>query len=118
MGDEESITVGGGGLWTKLRGRDPFLRVVLLLAIAAIGYFVNFNLSKWGEPFDVHKLLMEHRIASHEEHATFQGTLRAYAYIAWICSPHIEDPTLRQNCRDLNLQMPPEVRGMMKTREQ
>lgn len=121
----ESVTVGAGGLWAKLKGRDPFLRFIVLLLTAGLIFLVNFNLRDWGHPFNLQKSFQEHsdflvaeRKARAEEHEEIRKWIRAFLYMNWICSPTITDPKLRTRCQELNLQIPPEVQGMMRDRGQ
>lgn len=124
-GHNESVTVGAGGLWAKLKGREPFLRVLILASMVGVGWLVQFGLAKWGDPFDLKQafqaqshLYMLESEQRRVEHDRFNESIRAHTYIFWLCSPQNRSVELQKKCAELDLQMPPSLRNMMKDRGQ
>lgn len=118
--NNESVTVGAGGMWAKLKGREPFLRVLLLISMLASWYLVNINLARWGNPIDLEATLLAQTnlLVIHDKNQThareaLTEAINRMTYVNWVCSPLNTEVRMKEKCAALDLQMPLGLREMM-----
>lgn len=105
--ESESIEVertsGTPAGWkAKLKGRDPFPYVIILVLLIGIAYMATFNLRMWGEPFDLQKSFRTHNETMDQQHTNYINGVGELTYVMSVCL----NPARMRECEQLRLHMP------------
>lgn len=86
----------------KLRGRDLFPYLVIVLLLAGIGYMATFNLKMWGEPFDLKQSMASHNAAMDYQHTNYVNGVSELTYVMSVCL----NQARQKECENLRIHMP------------
>lgn len=100
---EVERTSGTPSGWkAKLKGRDPFPYVVILMLLAFVAYLATFSLNKWGEPFDMKQSMKHHELSMEQQHGSYLNGVTELTYVMSVCL----NQARQKECERLHLHMP------------
>lgn len=101
--ESESLELGTPAGWkAKLKGRDPFPYVIILILLLGMAYMATFNLKMWGEPFDLQKGFKAHHDLLSEQHTSYMNGVTELTYVMSVCL----NQARAKECERLRLNMP------------
>lgn len=100
--NNQSIEVTGGPVPFKLRGREPFLWLLIVGLLAGVAYLTVFSLGQWGTPIDLGKTMKDMQ----ESHTAIVEAQNEGTYVLSVCL----NANRKKECEQLNLQMPDSLR--------
>ncbi len=102
---EESVETSVLGVPLRLRGKDLFPWILVVILLGALAWMVNFSLGMWGQPIDLHAQFLNHRDETAKEHKQVGGEVDSLNYTIAVCM----NPNRREECYRLSDRSMPEA---------
>ena len=91
-----------GGWVARLKGRETFPYVVILMLLCGMAYLVTFSLGNWGQPFNLQASFSTHRDEMNAQHTNYINGVAELTYVMSVCL----NPSRVEECKKLRLAMP------------
>lgn len=101
--DTLELEKGASPGWkAKMKGRDPFPYMVILIMLGVIVYLAVFSLKLWGEPFQLKHAMQEHHIEMAGQHTNYINGVAELTYVMSVCL----NQSRQKDCERLHINMP------------
>lgn len=99
---DDSVEIERSGWRGKLKGRDAFPYLIIIVLLGGVGGLVKYNLGSWGEPFNIESFVKQHHSAMDQQHNSYVNGVSELTYVMSVCL----NQSRQKECESLRIHMP------------